>query len=191
MKKLVVSDLVPPRLYEPIRDDLRKKVIEVKRWRRVSVGENVTVVFENRTTMRFQVQEMLRAESIVDPARIQDELDVYNQLLPDDGELAATLFVEIVDEAEIRPTLHKLVGIDEHVTLEIAGESVRAVFEAGRSESDRISSVQYIRFRLPPSAQAALRRPGSTLALVIDHPAYHHRADLTDEARASLAADLD
>jgi hypothetical protein len=191
LKKLVMSDLVPPRLYEPIRDELRKKVIEAKRWRRVAVGDNVTVVFENRTTMRFQVQEMLRAESIVDPAKIQDELDVYNQLLPDEGQLAATLFVEIVDEAAIKPTLQQLVGLDEHVKLLVGAEVVRADFESGRSEEDRISSVLYLRFKLSTPQQSLLKRPVTALALVVDHPSYRHRIELAEETRASLAADLD
>lgn len=191
MKKLALSDILPPALYEPVRDDMRRRVVEVKRHRRVSVGEAVTVVFENRTTMIFQVEEMIRAERLVEPDKIQAEIDVYNELLPEAGELAATLFVEITEQAQIRPTLNRLVGIDEHVRLHIGAGAVPAHFEPGRSEADRISSVQYLRFVLPPDAQQALRTPGTPLALAIDHPDYQHRTALSEETRASLAADLD
>ena len=102
MNKLALTDILPTRVYETVRDDLRKKVIAVKIDRRFSVGDNVTMVFENRATMIFQVQEMVRAEQITEPARIQDELNVYNELLPDAGELAATLFVEVTEQSKIR-----------------------------------------------------------------------------------------
>jgi hypothetical protein len=191
VKKLALSDVLPPRLYEPVREDMRRRVIELKRHRRVALGDTVTVVFENRQTMIFQIEEMLRAEHIEEPARIQAEIDVYNSLLPDAGQLSATLFVEITDPARIRPVLNRLVGIDEHVTLEVGGERVRATFEAGRSEEDRISSVQYLRFTLPAAAQAALGAEGAPLALVCDHPQYAARVVLSDEGRRSLAGDLD
>jgi hypothetical protein len=190
MRKLSLGDVYPPRLYEAVRDDLRQRVIEVKRARRIHLGPVVTLVFENRTTMIFQVCEMLRAESIEQPDRIRDEIEVYNALLPDEGELSATLFVEITDSERIRPTLREMVGIDEHLTLEVAGRPVRAVFEAGRSEEDRISSVQYVRFPLDPEARRALATPGTRLALASDLPGYPHRDELSEATRASLADDL-
>jgi hypothetical protein len=190
MRKLSLADVYPPPLYEAVRDDLRRRTIAVKRPRRVTLGPNVTVVFENRTTMIFQVCEMLRAEHIVEPAKIQHEIDVYNSLLPDEGQLAATLFVEVTDAAQIRPVLERMVGIDEHVTLEIGGARVKAAFEPGRSEADRISSVQYLRFDLDEAARRALATPGTPVALASDLPGYPHRAPLSDDTRASLAADL-
>ncbi len=191
MKKLDLSDIRPPRVYERARDAARQRLIALKRPRRVQLGDRVSVVFENRDTMIFQVEEMARAEQLDDPRKIQHELDVYNSLLPDEGELAATLFVEITDEGAIRDTLNRLVGIDEHVTLTVGDTAVKARFEAGRSEADRISAVQYIRFALPEPARAALRTPGTRVALSCDLPGYAHEVVLTDEARASLAADLD
>ena len=191
MNQLALSDILPAKLYEPVRDDMRRKVIEIKKHRRVALGDTVTVVFENRATMIFQVEEMIRAERIDEPAKIQAELDVYNALLPEPGQLSATLFVEITEASSIRPTLHKLVGIDEHVALHIGDIVVPAAFEPGRSEAERISSVQYIRFTLPPAAQSALRTPGTSLALVSSQPGYLHRVGLSDDTRKSLAADLD
>ena len=190
MQKLTLADIRPPAVYERAREAARRRVIDLKRPRRVALGPDVTLVFENRDTLAFQVEEMLRAEHIGDPRKIQEEIDVYNGLLPGEGELSATLFVEITDAGAIRPTLNRLVGIDEHVRLEVDGVVVRAEFEAGRSEADRISSVQYLRFRLPEASRRRIGEAGATVALACDHPAYAHRVALADETRASLAADL-
>ena len=188
MNKLARKDIRGPSLYEPIREDLRRRVVELKRARRVPVGPHVTLVFENRATMIFQIEEMLRAEHITDEARIAEEIDVYNSLVPEPGELSATLLVEITEEKEIRPTLARLVGIDEHVRLEIAGARVPAQFEAGRSDGERVSSVQYVRFPVGRERANALR--GGPARLVIDHPNYQHTAALADPTRMSLAEDL-
>ena len=190
MQKLTLRDVYPPALYEPIRDDMRRRIIALKKARRVGLGPNLTLVFENRATMIFQVCEMLRAEGIVEPDRIQAEIDVYNSLLPDPGELSATLFVEITEEADIRPVLRRMVGIDAHVALEVDGQRLAAVFEAGRSEEERVSSVQYVRFPLDAAARRALATAGASLALVSDLPGYQHRAPLGEDTRLSLAADL-
>jgi hypothetical protein len=191
MKKLALDDVRPPKLYERVRDEARRRIIAQKKLRRVALGPRVSLVFENRATMIFQVCEMLRAEHIVEPAKIQDEIDVYNTLLPDEGELSATLFVEITEETEIRPALNALVGIDEHVSLDVAGTRIPAIFEAGRSEGDRISAVQYVRFRLPEAARRAIAIPGTKLELRSDLPGYPHTSALSEETRAELATDLE
>src|SRR6476469_8340202 len=117
MRKLTRADIRGPQLYAAIRDDLRKRVIELKRARRVAVGPQVTLVFENRATMIFQIEEMCRAEQIHEPHKIQEELDIYNAILGDDGQLGATLLIEITDEADIPKTLERLIGLQEHVWL--------------------------------------------------------------------------
>lgn len=190
MRKLTRADIRGPKLYEAIRDDLRKRVIEVKRVRRVSVGPQVTLVFENRTTMIFQVEEMCRAEKIEAPDKIQEEIDIYNRILPDDGQLAATLLVEITDEAEIQPTLDRLVGLQDHVWLVIGGRRIRAEFDPEQFAADKLAAVQYLRFSLDPEARQALATPGTAVALAIDHPRYRHEAALGEASRASLAQDL-
>ncbi|HEY2748485.1 MAG TPA: DUF3501 family protein [Polyangia bacterium] len=190
MRKLTRADIRGPKLYAAIRDDLRKRVIEAKRVRRVSVGPLVSVVFENRTTMIFQVEEMCRAEQITEPAKVQEELDVYNKILPDDGQLGATLLVEITNEAEIAPTLERLVGLHEHVWLVVGGERIKAEFDPEQFAGDKLAAVQYLKFTLSAAAQSALAEAGTAVALAIDHPSYRHEARLGEGSRASLAADL-
>jgi hypothetical protein len=186
---LTRADILGPRFYAPVRDDFRRRIMELKKHRRVSVGDRVTLVFENRDTLRFQVEEMLRAESITSDEGIAAELAVYNTLMPDARSLSATLFLEIPRELDAKTELHRFIGLDEHVTLVIGEHRVRAAFEPGRQEADRISAVQYTRYPLSDAALAALRAPGTPLALEIDHPSYPHRQPLTEEMRASLAAD--
>ena len=189
LAKLTRRDILGPTLYVPIREDFRRRVMELKKHRRISVGDRVTLVFENHDTLRFQVEEMLRVESIVTDEGIQAELDVYNTLMPDETSLSATLFLEIPRDEDAKAALHRFIGIDEHVTLEIGPHRLRAAFEPGRQEGDRISAVQYVRFPLPPDALAVLRTPGTPLTIAIDHPNYQRRAELSEDMRASLAAD--
>lgn len=150
----------------------------------------MTLVFENRDTLLFQIQEMLRAERITAEHAVQSEIDVYNPLLPDAGELSATLFVEITDAARIREDLHGLVGLDEHVSLVLGERRCPARFEAGRSTAERLASVQYIRFPVDPGGRAALLDAASPARLEIDHPRYQHVVELDRAMRESLADDL-
>jgi hypothetical protein len=182
-------DILGPALYVAVRDDLRRKIIELKKHRRVEAGDRVSLVFENRDTLRFQIEEMLRAEGLVTDAAIQAEIDVYNSMMPDDSSLSATLFLEIPRDEDPKAALHKMVGLDEHVMLHIGSHAIRAAFEPGRQEQDRISAVQYVRFPLDAGTKAALGKPGTPLVFEIDHPNYRHRVTLSDEMRASLAAD--
>ncbi len=190
MKKLTVSDVRGPKLYEGFRADLRDRVIALKRRRRVSVGPVVTLVFENRATVLFQVEEMCRAEGIADPAKIAEEVRVYNQILPEEGELGATLFIELTDPARMQGTLDDLVGLQEHVWLDVDGAPVRATFDPEQFTTDRLAAVQYLRFPLGVAAREAVKRAGAALQLRIDHPRYRHATVLDEATRAELAADL-
>jgi hypothetical protein len=190
MRPITAADIRGPALYAGFRDDLRKRVMEHKRDRRVIVGDRVSLVFEDRTTLIFQIEEMLRVENITAADKVQEEIDVYNALLPTDSSLSATLFIELPPDADARLELGKLVGLDEHVVLHVGPHPLRAAFEPGRSETDRISAVQYVRFPVEPAARAALATEGTPLALEIDHPNYRHRVELGEATRASLARDL-
>lgn len=189
MKKIVLDDILGFAAYEKVRDEFRRAVIEKKKNRRVTVGDRVSMVFENRDTVAFQIQEMLRAERISDLDKIREEIEVYNELIPDRDELSATLFLEIEDQSHLREDLLKFLGIDEAVFLKIGGRSVQARFEEGRSKEDKISAVQYVRFPFDAQARAAFLA-GENAELVIDHPNYRARTVLTPEAQQSLAEDL-
>ena len=124
MKRLETSEILNLVEYERVRETRRREIIELKKRRRVSVGRYLTFVFENRETVWFQVQEMVRAERIVDDAKIAEEVEVYNALLPVPGELAATMLIEITASAEIKPVLDKLLGIDTRDYVKLDRKSV-------------------------------------------------------------------
>lgn len=194
---LTLADISDSRAYERERDAFRSEVIELKRLRRVAVGPIVTVVFENRTTIRYQVQEMARAERMTTDAQIQGELDVYNPLIPAPGELSMTLFIELTSDEELRRWLPLLVGIERAVGLRLgeAGyEESRFVpsvpdpsHEALLTREETTASVHYI--KIPLGEAERERFAAGPAALVIDHPEYRHEALLSAETRASIVAD--
>jgi len=193
VKPIVFADIVGPAVYAGIRDDFRKRIIEYKEHRRLDVGDRVFLVFENRRTLIFQIEEILRAEKITTPEAIAEEIEVYNQLMPTSDSLSATLFLTTSrDQAESsrRAELDRFIGLDEHVLLHIGPHAIRAEFEPGRATEDRISAVQYTRYRLTPAAIAALRTPGTEVSVEIDHPVYRQRARASEAMRASLAGDF-
>ena len=187
MQPLNPNDLWPLPVYEGVRDSFRKEVIAAKKDRRVQVGPEMTFVFENRTTVKFQVQEILRIERITDAAQVAEEVEGFNSMLPGPGELSATLMIELTgSDAEVKARLARLFGLRDHVWLEVGGVRLKGELEPNREEPGRVSSVQYVRFKVP-DAQALLHGPA---VLVIDHPAYGHRTVLPDAVRRSLAQDL-
>jgi hypothetical protein len=187
MQPLTPKDLWPLSVYEGVRDQFRKEVIAAKQDRRVQVGPHMTFVFENRTTVKFQVQEILRIERITHPDQIAEELEGFNSMLPGGGELSATLLIELTGtDPEVKAQLAKLFGLRDRVWLELGSARVRGELEPDREEQGRVSAVQYVRFKVT-DPQALLRGPA---ALVIDHPHYTHRTELPEAARRSLAQDL-
>ena len=173
MKTLAQEDLIPYVEYERIRETFRKRIIDLKQRRRISVGDVITLVFENFDTIQFQVQEMIRVERIFDPAKVQEELDVYNALLPAPGELSATLLIEVTDQEKVKDELDRLQGIDrdETVSLRAGSHVAYGIFEAGRSKEDKISAVHFVRFHAGTEFVAALRG-GSPAFVAVNHPAY-------------------
>lgn len=190
MRRVRLEDLAGPSRYGEMREALRRRIIELKRHRRIALGDRVTLVFENFDTVLFQTQEMLHVERITDLDRVREELDVYNQLLPGENELSATLLIEITEQARIAEELRKLIGIDEHVSMRVGDETFAALFEPGRSTEEKLSAVQYVRFPLSEAAVQRFRAGDVPVELRIDHPSYEASAVLTPEQRASLAADL-
>lgn len=192
MKPIARGDILNLYEYEKIREARRREVIALKERRRVGVGRYLSFVFENRETVWFQIQEMIRAERIVDEAKIEDEIAVYNTLLPGPGELSATMLIEIADAAQIKPVLDKLLGIDtrDYVRMEVGSHVVVGRFETGHSDEElgKLSAVHFVRFPLPPAARRAFAT--AEVALVVEHPNERARAVLDEATRASLAADI-
>ncbi len=199
---LTLDDIADQRAYERERDEFRRRVIATKKLRRVTVGPVVTLTFENRLTVRFQVQEMARAERMMRDEDIQHELDVYNRLLPGPGELSATLFLELTSEEELRHWLPRLVGIERACQLRIGppdgvGEPdvVPSVPEAGHeshlTRETVTSAVHYVRFRLDPGQIDAFR--AGPVRLAVAHPSYPEGlpgTELGTATREELADDL-
>jgi hypothetical protein len=193
-RKLTLADVADLRAYERERPDFLARVIELKRRRRVAVGPIVTVLFENRDTVRFQIQEMARVEKLISDDAIQSELDVYNPLIPEPGQLAATMFIELTSDEALREWLPRLVGVEREVELRLPDDSVaRAVTEeehaARLTRDDVTSTVHYIRFELTPDQAAALAG-GGPVRLAISHPAYQASVELDPMTMAELAADV-
>jgi hypothetical protein len=194
MKKLALSDVKNLQEYELIRDAWRKDVIAVKANRRVLVGDTMSLLFESRLTVLHQVQEMCRAERLAKAQAVQQEIDVYNELLPDAGELGATLLVEITEEARVQPQLDRLIGLSSgrHLWLELNGRKVFARFLEGQGREDRIAAVQYLRFPIgtDPRDRDALAAGPAPVILHVDHPGFRASAELSPETRAEIARDL-
>lgn len=189
MKKVALDDILGLAGYEKVRQDVRNRIIELKKVRRVTVGDRVSLVFENRDTVIFQIQEMLRAERITDLDKIREEIETYNELIPEPGELSATLFLEIEDQGHLREELLKFLGIDEAVALKVGAHIVPALFEAGRSKEDKISAVQYIKFRFDEASRREFIG-GHGAEVVIDHENYKAAVVLERETQKSLIEDL-
>ena len=196
MRKIQLGEIKDILEYEKVRADAKARNLEVTRHRRVSVGERLTFLFENRETVWFQIQEMVRTERIVEPSRVQDEIDTYNGLIPDPGEVSATLFIEIPEIArlgqqEVRGLVNRFLGLERDcVFLELGATRVPARFEGGHSQEERMSAVHFLRFGLPPSARAALAEPAQPARLAVEHPNYRASAELPAGTRAALRADL-
>jgi hypothetical protein len=197
MKKIERSEILDLVEYEKVREAMRSAVIALKKNRRVSVGENLTFLFENRETVLFQIQEMVRTERIVDDARIQDEIDAYNALIPASGELSATLFIEIPDlhrmsHDQVRDAVNRFQGIDRQGVSLVVGDApgVPARFEEGHSKEEKMAAVHYLRFPVPVDVAAGLSA-GTPARLVVDHPGYKAEAQLPAAVRAELRRDLE
>lgn len=191
-RKLTVDDIDDLRAYERVRDSHRAAMIELRRRRRVAVGTIVTVAFESRDTIKFQIQEMVRAERILTDEGVQEELDTYNPLVPEAGQLCATLFIELTSDEAMREWLPKLVGIEQSVVLRLpSGDQVRCTVDpahASQLTRDHVTAaVHYITFELTPQQVAAF---GSGTVLAIDHPQYREEAELSAATLGELAADL-
>ena len=194
--KLVLSDIADQRAYERERQDFRAHIIDLKKRRRVHVGPVLTLLFENRDTIRFQIQEMARAEKLTTDEAIQNELDTYNPLVPDAGQLCATVFIELTTDEQLREWLPKLVGIEQSLLLQLGegpgAQRVRAITDeahAGQlTRTEITASVHYVRWELTPE-QVDLVASGP-VSLVADHAAYHYGCLVDSTTLGEITTDL-
>lgn len=191
--KLTREDLYSLEKYAEVRSDYRAKVMQHKRSRRVPVGPNATLYFEDALTMQYQIQEMLRIEKIFEADGIQEELDAYNPLIPDGTNWKATFMMEYPDESERKAQLAKLLGIEKHVWAQVADFSritPIADEDLDRADEQKTSSVHFLRFELTPEMAQAVKN-GAAISIGIDHPYYTYSADpVPENVRDFLAADL-
>ena len=193
MQKLTTDDLLSLERYHKERARMRAEVLAHKRHRQAPIGPNVTLYFEDRVTMRYQVHEMLRAERIFESEAIAEELEAYNPLIPDGTNLKATMMIEYTDVAERRAALERLQGVENRVYLEIGSMSrvfAHADEDLERSDETKTSAVHFLRFELDAAMRAALKS-GAALKLGVDHEHYRHELLATAEVAKALAADLD
>ena len=191
--KLERKDLMGLEEYAQKRDSIRQQIITHKRARTLHIGPNLTLLFEDRETIRYQVQEMLRAERVFEAAGIQDELDAYNPLIPDGSNWKATMLIEFDDENARREALAKFIGIEDKVWLRVHGHT--QVFpiadeDLERETAENTSAVHFLRFELSASMVKSLKE-GEALDAGVDHPAYSHSVKpVPDSLKQSLIADL-
>ena len=193
MSKLSPANLMTLEAYAKARPDLRAQVIAHKKTRTVCLGDHLTLIFEDELTMRYQVQEMLRAEKIFEEAGIQDEIDAYNPLIPDGANFKATLMIEYTDEDERRLMLKRLKGVENKIWVRAQGlDKVHAIADEDlpRENEEKTSAVHFLRFELDRATIGAIKA-GAALGIGVDHPEY--TAEITalpDAVRVSLARDL-
>jgi hypothetical protein len=192
MGKLTRNDLYSLEKYAAVRPEFRARIMEHKANRRLAIGPHATLYFEDSLTMQYQVQEMLRLERIFEAEGIQQELDVYNPLIPDGSNWKATFMVEYVDVDERRAALVRLKGIEKTVWVQAEGHNkVFAICneDLERETEEKTAAVHFLRFELTPEMIAAIRS-GATVRAGIDHPEYREEVILPPQVRDSLAGDL-
>jgi hypothetical protein len=192
-RKLSLSDIADVRAYERERVEFRDRVLELRRRRRIAVGAFISVCFESRETIRYQIQEMARVEKLMTDDDINAEIDTYNPLIPEPGQLCATMFIELTSDDSIREWLPRLVGIEQHVLLRLPdGDTVRFQPEQQHASqltrADVTSAVHYLQCTFAPTQVQAFGM--GAVQLVIDHPAYLESAQLSAGAIGELIRDL-
>jgi hypothetical protein len=192
-RKLVLGDILDQRAYERVRDAMRAEVIEVKRRRRLHLGTVVTVSFENRLTMQSQIQEMLRVERVVTDEGVLEELKAFNPMIPEPGQLCATLFVELTSDAQMREWLPKLVGIENSIVLRLADATqVRGTVDEqhaeGLTRETVTAAVHYVRFEFTPDQVQEFAKGGVQLRCDLSN--YLEAIELPDFTVAELLNDL-
>lgn len=192
MKQIEFGEVKNIYEYEKVRDDFRKKIIDAKKVRRIRLGDKMTLVLENRDSVLFQIQEMLRVERIVSDEGMQHEINTYNQLVPKEKEVSGTLLIDITEKSLIKPVLDSLVGLNKNsFFLRIGMNDIVAVFDEGQAEDERISAVQYVKWKLTDEDVRNLKDSSVEAAIVSKHPNYSFVQALSHEQRRAIVEDLE
>lgn len=177
--------------YDRLRDSIRTKAMAARGARRIALGPNATLAFENRETVLYQIQEMLRAERISRERDVQHEIETYSDLLPSSDELSATMMLEFPDEVSRAVHLRDLVGFEEHLRLVVDGAGTsKARFDQRQLDVEQISAVQFVRFALDEAQRESILR-GARVRVVCDHPRYSYSVELPESALGALRSDLE
>ena len=190
MRKIEQKDILDLTAYEKQRKEFRQKIMAIKEQRRIHVGPWITYLFENYDTMWYQVQEMTRAERIVDEEGIQGELNAYNELIPEKNQLSASMLIEIDDITERKTFLTRVVDLPQHTYLSLNGEKNMAVFDPRQGSEDKLSAVQYIKFNLTQTQADTFGDSESKVVFGFDHREYSHEHELTSEQKSVLFKDM-
>ena len=191
MRKITREEILGFQDWERVRPVLRPLFIHEKERRRLTVGSHLTFLFENTATLWYQVEEMLRVERMTDADAIQHEIDTYNDLIPDAGQLSATLLIEFAEAKERDAALRRLVGIEKNLWLKIGEQKMSVSFDEGQISSERVSSVQFVRFNVGVDAEAFLKLAETgQLAIRVEHPNLAAEAIISGHLAAALAEDL-
>jgi Protein of unknown function (DUF3501) len=190
MKPIERGEILGLSEYERIRDPFRARVLAEKKNRYVALGSNMTVLFENRDTVLLQIQEMLRTERITQEKGILHEIETYNELVPGDRELSATVFIEYTNAEEREQKLREMAGIATAFSLGVAGAPAKLVPDARDTDPSRTMAVHYVKFRLSAAQEKAFRAAGVPVILSVDHPAYRAEIEISGKTLQSLRDDL-
>lgn len=192
-RKLTLDDIADQRAYEREREEFRSRMIQVKRRRRVALGDLITIMFENRDTMRLQIQEMVRVEKVLTDEGVLEELKAYNPMIPEPGQLCATLFLELTSEAQVREWLPKLAGLENSISLTLSdGSTIAGTIDAqhaeGLTRDDVTAAVHYLTFDFTPAqVEAFATGPVSVSCSLTNYP---HSTQLAADTTAELLTDL-
>jgi hypothetical protein len=190
MKKIDLTDIIDIAEYEHKRGKYRPEIMAEKNKRRIHVGPQVTYLFETFDTMLYQVQEMMRAERIVDEKGIMGEINAYNELIPEKNQLSASMFIEISDIEERKKILSKIVDLPKHTFILIDGAKIFAEFDPRQGSEDKLSSVQYVKFSLNEKQVSRFNSVDSKICFGFDHQYYNHQYELTANQKKTLFADM-
>lgn len=190
---ITAKDLIPIPTYRAGRDEYVRKMIQYKKNRRIKLGDNMSLLFENKQTVLFQIQELVNSEDLTDPKEIEEYIDIYSGMLPGNDELSATLFIEIDNKQALEEWLVKLKGIERYLDLVVGDERLPAVFEEEHTDREFTTSVHYLKFPITPSAKEVLLSASSDAVSVkvqLHHPNFHSEVQLPADHIASLQKDL-